>query len=105
MQYVKEGDRVSIISNQAKELINNEVNIGESTDFLDDLVETKKCFYDFYGESSKEYQIATSLINVIRMIKRSLNHQKEKPTLTLTQWVEKQPIRVSYVNKLSSLLD
>lgn len=101
---IKNGDRVTTLLLQANELIDGKVCIGDAIDLLHDVVLVKRHFYDFYGEASKEYKVATVFINIIRMIKRSMEHQKECYESTLMEWVEKQPLRMTYIARLQHAL-
>jgi hypothetical protein len=102
--YVIKGDKTAVVISQASDLLSGKMKIGDSVDLIDGLIESKQHFLDFQGEASREYLLAKELLNVLRMISRSIRLQKESEKLTLHDWVNKFPIRAQYVNKIEALV-
>lgn len=103
--YVVKGDKTSIVISQASDLLNGKMQIGDSIDLIDGLVESKQHFLDFLGEGSKEHKLAREFLNLVRMIARSIKLQKESEKLKLNDWVSKFPIRAEYVRKIEELIN
>ena len=104
IEYVKQGDRSMIVMQQANELVEGTMSIGESIDLLEDLVEAKSYFEDFFGVESKEFELSKTLISIIRMIARSIRNQNESPEQKLRSWVSAMPIRVCCLANLEKLI-
>lgn len=103
--YVLNGDKASVVLAQATDLLTGKITIGESVEYIDELIGSKQHFCDFYGEASNEYLIAKELLNIIRMIGRSIRLQKESEKLHINDWVAKYPMRTQYIIKLESLIN
>ena len=104
LKYVTTGDRHSVVMSQASDLIKGVVCIGESINMIDELINAKQYFSDFYGDQSHEYKLSKELLNLLRMINRSVRLQKESETQKIQNWVERFPIRVEYVRRLEGLI-
>jgi hypothetical protein len=104
LKYVSSGDRAGIVISQSRELISGSLTIGQSIELIEELIEAKRYFNDFYGDTSLEYMTTQCLLNIVRMINRSIKIQKENENQTLSQWINKYPIRIKYLKQLESLM-
>jgi hypothetical protein len=104
LNYVIGGDKSSVVISQASDLLTGKMTIGESLELIDELINYKQYFCDFYGQESNEYMIAKELLNIVRMIGRSIRFQKESERQKIKDWVAKFPIRTQYVKRLEGLI-
>lgn len=102
--YVAKNDRYTTVIERAKEMIAGEMPINQSVDMIDEIIELKNYFASYYGETSKEFAVARAILNVSRMISRSIRIQKEPANQTVSDWVEKYPQRMAYIKRIEDLI-
>lgn len=105
LEYVISLDRYSTVKQCAMMLVDGKASLDDATGYIDEIVELKKYFADFYGEFSHEYDLARSMLNILRMIRRSIRVQKEDEGQSVADWVEKYPTRILYFRKLQSAIE
>jgi hypothetical protein len=104
LNYVIQGDRISVITEKAKKLNSGQMSLGDSVNMMDEIIELKSYFSSFYGEASKEFSLAKAILNIVRMMNRSIRIQKEPISQTVAEWVEKYPQRICYIKRVANIL-
>lgn len=105
LDYVLSLDRYATAKEFAVMLVDGNVSLDEATGYIDEIVEIKKYFADFYGEFSHEFYLVRSMLNILRMIQRSMRIQKEDGQQSVAEWVDNYPTRTHYFRKLQAAMD
>ena len=105
LEYVISNDRYATAKEFALMLVDGNASLDEATGYIDEIVEIKKFFADFYGEFSHEFYLVRSMLNILRMIRRSMRVQKEDGQQSVAEWVDKYPTRIHYFRKLQAAMD
>jgi hypothetical protein len=91
--------RVKTVHDRAESLVAMATPIAEAAGFLEETIETRNFFSNWYGEHSKEFQLANSVVVLLRMLRNSSSEAK-----SLEDWINEQPIRRSWFMKIDNEL-
>lgn len=98
-------DKYLLLVTVLSDLTSGQKNIGDCIHVMEEIVETKQFYSDFYGEDSREYRIAKGLYGLCSAVARSIRFQKECKEQKLSDWVLKIPSRSDQLRRIQELVD
>ncbi|WP_240224738.1 hypothetical protein [Rheinheimera hassiensis] len=91
--------RVKAVHERAEMLVALTTPIAEAAGYLEETIETRNFFSNWYGEHSKEFLLANSVVVLLRMLRNS-----NSEVSNLEEWINEQPIRRSWFMKIDNEL-
>lgn len=91
--------RVKAIHDRAQSLVALKTPISDASGYLEETIETRNFFGTWYGEHSKEFLLANSVVVLLRMLRNSNTEAG-----SLEEWISEQPIRRSWFQKVDEEL-
>jgi hypothetical protein len=100
---VKKGDRLAVIHQYARDITKGTLTIGSFEDKAVDAAECKRHFSDFYGEDTKEHELAHAILNILLIMERSIKRHGDDPNKKISQWAKIEPLRSQIIDKIRDL--
>lgn len=91
--------RLNLVKQKASEILEQQMCTSEVSEYQDIMLEYRDFFKLWYGEHSKEFMLANSVVNLIR-----LTNSPSVENQPLNLWIADQPIRKAWLKKIELAL-
>jgi hypothetical protein len=100
---VKKSDRLALVYQYAQDISKGTKTIGSFEGKSIDVAECKRHFSDFYGEDTKEHELAHAILNILLIMERSIVRSGDDPNKKVSQWAKIEPLRSQIIEKIREL--
>ena len=103
IEKVKKVDRIALIYQYAQGISQGTLTIGSLEGKSVDVAECKQHFSHFYGEDTKEYELAQKILNILLIMERSIHRHGDDPNKQIKHWAKIEPLRYQIIEKIKGL--